>query len=67
MNVFINGENIVLQEVPLSVSEYCTKHQINTERIVIELNEEILKKELYEKTMLKENDVLEIITFVAGG
>lgn len=67
MNILVNGEKVLLQQAPISVAEYCTQNAMNIERIVMEYNGEILKKEAYPQTMLKENDVLEIITFVAGG
>ncbi|TCS81392.1 thiamine biosynthesis protein ThiS [Pectinatus cerevisiiphilus] len=36
-------------------------------RAVAELNEQIIAKEVWPKTALKENDMLEIVTFMGGG
>jgi sulfur carrier protein len=36
-------------------------------RIVVELNEEILPKEQYATTYLKEGDCMEIVMFMGGG
>ncbi len=41
--------------------------QINPLRVAVQLNQQILKRELYERTPLREGDMLEIITFMAGG
>lgn len=41
--------------------------QINPLRVAVQLNQQILKRELYERTPLREGDILEIITFMAGG
>lgn len=41
--------------------------QINPLRVAVQLNERIIKRELYERTPLQAGDTLEIITFMAGG
>lgn len=41
--------------------------QINPLRVAIQLNQQIIKREMYERTPLREGDMLEIITFMAGG
>jgi sulfur carrier protein len=41
--------------------------QINPLRVAVQLNERIIKRELYERTLLQTGDTLEIITFMAGG
>jgi sulfur carrier protein len=35
--------------------------------IAVEYNEEIISKEQYERIILKEGDVLEIVRFMGGG
>lgn len=67
LNIQANGKKISTSLDSLSIADYCMQNEINIERIAIEYNGEILKKEFYQRTILKENDVLEIITFVAGG
>lgn len=64
--VKVNGEN---KFIPLNVSilkllETC---KINHDRVVIELNKEILRKDKFENTLLIEGDEIEIVTFVGGG
>lgn len=37
------------------------------ERIVVELNGKIIKKEVWKSVLLSPNDVLEVVAFVGGG
>ena len=40
---------------------------IDIRTIAVELNEEIVAKADYDKTTLKDGDVLEVVSFVGGG
>ncbi len=64
--VTINGKQ--LHDVEgTSVTGYLSTTDCNTERIVVELNGEILPKAQYAQTVLKDGDVMEVISFVGGG
>jgi sulfur carrier protein len=43
------------------------KLEINPLRVAVQLNQSIIKREMYERIALKAGDTLEIITFMAGG
>ena len=62
----INGED---KSIPrnISILKLIESLKINKDRVVIELNKNILKKDLFDSTLLSENDQLEIVTFVGGG
>ena len=62
----INGED---KSIPqnISILNLIELLKINKDRVVIELNKNILRKELFNSTLLSENDKLEIVTFVGGG
>ncbi|MGN1141419.1 MAG: sulfur carrier protein ThiS [Oliverpabstia sp.] len=64
--ITINGKSIGLSE-NITVSEYLKKNQYRPERIAIELNGSILPKSAYDSTILKDGDVMEIVSFVGGG
>lgn len=64
--VKINGE-IRLIAQSASILNLLEIFKINKDRVVIELNKEILIKDKFESTIIKENDELEIVTFVGGG
>lgn len=50
-----------------SVSETIKDLELDADKIVVELNLKILPKEEYDKTILKEDDKIEIVAFVGGG
>ncbi len=53
--VTINGNQTTLS-TDLTVAEYLEQNNYQTNRIVVELNEEILPKYLYSETRLKDGD-----------
>ena len=40
---------------------------LDTTRIAVERNGEIVPKRLYGETVLQDNDVIEVVSFVGGG
>lgn len=64
--VRINGKDAP-DVVSLSVLEYLKQSCYKLQHVVVELNEEILPKEAYGKTILNDGDVLEILSFMGGG
>lgn len=66
MQLFINGQK---QDVKsnITVSDLLKQLQINSAAIALELNLNIVPKNQFETTVLKEGDKLEIISFVGGG
>lgn len=63
--VKINGNDIEI--AGKTVSEYLTSESYKMERIVVELNGSIVPKTEYEKTVLKDGDTVEVVSFVGGG
>lgn len=66
MNITLNGEK---KEVPgdLTVSGLLQLLNIQHQRVAVELNMEIVKKDRYNATTIKEGDSLEVVSFMAGG
>ena len=62
----VNGKDIVLKSTQ-SLSEFLETNNYNINRIVIELNGEIVSKDKYNTVNLKDSDVMEVLTFVGGG
>ena len=50
-----------------TVSEYLASANYEPKQVVVEINEQIIAKERYRETLLKEGDVVEIISFMGGG
>ena len=66
LNIIVNGESKIITES--SVLNYILSiPNIEPEHVILEYNEKILKRLDWEKTMLKEEDRLELVRFVGGG
>jgi len=66
MNIILNGEKIsVLQDINLK--DLLGLKNIKEKNIVIEVNKEIISKNLWSNKNLEENDEIEIVTAVGGG
>lgn len=50
-----------------TILEYLTKAGYDTKRIAVECNERIIPKTQYAQIVLKNDDVLEVVSFVGGG
>ena len=62
----VNGKEVVAKKSQ-TIYEYLKDNNYNLERIVIELNGEIISKDKYNTVNLKDTDVMEVLTFVGGG
>lgn len=62
----VNGQKQILPQ-PMLLSEYLQQRQYAVNRIVVELNGAIISKTDYADVVLKDTDVLEIVSFVGGG
>lgn len=62
----VNGERIEGYEGK-SLMELILNEGYELNRIAVELNGEIARKKDYKNIILKENDTLEVVTFVGGG
>lgn len=63
--VKINGTE--LDTAGKTIAEYLETTDYNRSRIAVERNGEIVPKADYESTLLKDGDVVEVVSFVGGG
>ena len=65
MDIFVNGK----QETspPCSIAELVARKGLLTDGLVVELNQRIVKHEQWQTIRLKENDAIELLSFVGGG
>lgn len=61
----INGELFDYSEI--SLTQFLEEHNYKSGRIAVERNEEIVPKSTYDTCVLKDGDVVEIVSFVGGG
>ena len=66
MELEINGEPRKLPE-GLTITALVTHLDIKTDRVAVELNQQIVPRGNWDTTMLKDGDHLEIVHFVGGG
>jgi thiamine biosynthesis protein ThiS len=66
MRVTVNGTE---QEVPAdtNVSQLLARLNILPERISVEINLDVISREAYDHSHLKDGDQIEIISFFGGG
>jgi len=82
LNFYIHKDTIVnilkMIEIQLNGKLYSLSEGVNIDslleelsipkgKVAIELNRKVLHKENYTKTVLKNNDQVEIVTFIGGG
>ncbi len=63
--VKVNGKELDIAGE--SISEFLKSTDYDLRVIAVEHNEEIVLKSMYDKTILKDEDVVEIVSFVGGG
>ncbi len=66
MQIQINGEKRDFA-TEITVTKMLQELKIRPGRVVVELNRDILSRDAYEGTLLKEGDAVEVVHFVGGG
>lgn len=66
ISITVNGNDLQVEE-SLTVSVFLERQGYSAVRIAVELNGSILPKSAYSQTVLKENDRMEVVSFVGGG
>ena len=62
----LNGEKIEFRE-GMTVSELVVEMGFSEAMVAVELNLDILPRDSFSSTVLKENDCIEVVRFVGGG
>ena len=66
IKINLNGKTIFLPK-GTSVFKIIKKNKLQTNKIAIEINKEIINKKKIDKIFLKNNDRIEIVHFIGGG
>ena len=64
--MILNGNTVDLKE-DISVKDLLENYDLNPQKVVVEVNMEILDDEVYSTYLLKNEDTVEVISFVGGG
>ncbi len=65
MDIIVNGKRET--GPPCSIAELVARKGLLTDGLVVELNHLIVKHEQWQAIRLKENDAIELLSFVGGG
>ena len=66
VEILLNGQKETISE-NTTLLNFLTSNGLNPDTIVVEYNLNVLKNEEWSNTILKENDNLEVLSFVGGG
>ena len=66
MTIFINGEARELDD-GLTVDAMLDALELPKQRVAIELNRRVVRKQEWESTAVADNDRVEVVHFVGGG
>lgn len=66
MDITVNGKKETVSDC-LTIESFIVSKNISPAHVVVELNKEIVQKEMYASRKLETGDVLEIVRFVGGG
>ena len=66
MNVQINGKSFVLPK-QISLLDWIEEQNIPLAAVIVDYNGEILSRDHWKTTLLKEGDQVELLQFVGGG
>lgn len=66
MKIVLNGKQVEIN-TEMSILEFLRFKGLEPDRVVVEHNREIAKRETWDKVVLKDGDVLEVLRFVGGG
>ncbi|MCK4935905.1 MAG: sulfur carrier protein ThiS [Elusimicrobiales bacterium] len=66
MFIKINGKSLKISE-ETTLGAFLADNNINSRKVVIELNRDIIRETSLDKVIIKENDTIEILSLVGGG
>ncbi|TLD85039.1 sulfur carrier protein ThiS [Helicobacter sp. MIT 11-5569] len=65
MQIKLNGD--IINTESKNVLELLQEYKIETKSVAVAINLEIIKQDKWDSHLLKENDVIECLTFMGGG
>ena len=66
ITIILNGKKEKIKE-GINIAGFLQDKKIRPEVVTVELNDSIIDRSKYDKTILKENDKLEFVYYMGGG
>lgn len=66
MNILLNGDKETLDK-DYNLTELLLKYEFTPEIVTVNVNGEIIKREDFENTIVKDGDSVDILMFMGGG
>jgi thiamine biosynthesis protein ThiS len=66
VTITLNGDRREMSG-PLSISALLQQLEIDSRRVAVELNLNVVKKTAYDSSLINDGDEVEIVNFVGGG
>ena len=66
LNIRVNGQTEIVEQ-QTTITDILNQKSLNPDNVVVEYNLNIVKSDKWNNTILKENDSLEVLSFVGGG
>lgn len=67
MDIFVNGKLKSIAKENFYITNLLEQFDLNIDLIIVEVNQNIIKKEEYSKKKIHHRDKIEIIQFIGGG
>lgn len=68
MKIKVNGKDQVLEKSDLSITDLLVLNSVkNPEMVSVQLNDEFIARDEFEKVILKNDDVIDFLYFMGGG
>ena len=67
MKLFINGDERMFELPTATLAALIEQLGMKADRVAVELNRDIVPRDRWSETTLKESDRLEVVHFVGGG
>jgi sulfur carrier protein len=66
LTISLNGEPYTIAG-PITISALLAELKIDPRRVAVEHNLDVIKRDRYDSTLIREGDAVEVVNFVGGG
>ncbi|WP_329470579.1 sulfur carrier protein ThiS [Exiguobacterium sp. 9-2] len=66
MNITINGNDHTIEQIG-TIEDMLTQLGLGEKLVIVEQNRQIIDRGAYDQTVVRNNDIFEIVHFVGGG